>query len=108
MVVVGKDLELHSFELFERQLFEKRSSSRCEIVLDWIGEGEEIAPGALQSVSQANQFFPTVHRDQPAEFQVAFELFRFDPKIHNVRIGPDEWMKRLNLGDCRSILFAAM
>src|SRR5262249_21020482 len=77
-------------------------------MLDRIGKGEEIAPRILQSVSESDQFFPTVDRDQPAELQIAFELLGFDSEIDNVRVSPNKRMERLDVGGCRSILFATI
>ena len=77
-------------------------------MLDGIGEREEIAAGFLQPVAQRDQFLPAVDRDAPAVFEIAFELLRFDAKIDNVAVGPNEWMKRLDLDDGRSILLAAI
>ena len=45
---------------------------------------------------------------QPAEFEVAFELLRFDPKIDHVAVSPNKRMKRLHVRRCRTILFAAI
>ena len=66
-------------------------------MLDRIGEREIVAPGVLQSVAQRDQFLPTVDRNAPAVFEIAAQFFRFDPQIDNVAVGPDEWMKWLDL-----------
>ena len=77
-------------------------------MLHRIGEGEKITPGVFKSVAQRDQFLPTVHRNSPAVFEIASELFCFDAKVDNVRVGPNEGMKRLDLGHGRSILFPAI
>ena len=43
--------DLHSFQFFERQIFEQSAPCGGEIVLYRIGEGEEIAPRILESVA---------------------------------------------------------
>src|SRR5947207_2902651 len=59
-------------------------------------------------MAQGDQFLPAVDRDQPTKFQIAFELFRFDSKIDNVRVRPNERVEWLNISRCRSILFATV
>src|SRR2546430_3996556 len=77
-------------------------------MLHRIGEGEEIASSFLQSIAQSDQFLPTIDRDQPAIFEIAFELLGFDAKIDNVAIAPDKWMKRFDVGGGRSVIFPAI
>ena len=77
-------------------------------MLHRIGESEEIAPGAFQSIPQCDQLFPAIHRDQPAVLETAFELFRFNAKIDNIRVAPDKWMERLNVGNRRAVCFPAV
>ena len=64
--------ELHPLQLFERKIFEQSSAGGGEIMLNRIRECEEIAAGILQAVTQRDQFLPTVDRDQPTKFQIAF------------------------------------
>ena len=40
--------------------------------------------------------------------QIALKLFGFDAKIDNIRVAPDKWVERLNVGDGRSVLFPAI
>src|SRR2546430_13165306 len=103
-----KHFELHPFQFFKSQVLEQRAPGRREIMLDWISEGEEIASGFLETVAQRDQLLPTIDRNDPAIVQFAAQLFRFDAKIDNIAIGPYEWMERLDVGDCRSILFPAI
>src|SRR5438105_10775168 len=77
-------------------------------MLNWIGECKKIASGVFQTIAQRDQFLPTVDRDQPAKFQIAFELFRFAPKIDNVRVRPTERVERLDVGRCRSIFLSTV
>ena len=104
----SEHFELHPFQFFERQILEQGASSCGEIMLHRIGECEEIAAGVFQSVAKRDQFLPAIDGDQPAVLQIAPEFFRFDAKIDNVRVGPDERMKRLDVGNGRSICFAPM
>src|SRR5439155_12681662 len=105
---IREHFELHPCQLFEWQIFEKCPAGRGQIMLDWIGEGEKVAAGVFQTVAQRDQFLPAVDRDQPAKLQIAFEFFRFDSKIDNVAVRPNEWAKRLDVSRCRSILFTTM
>src|SRR4029453_798152 len=73
-----------------------------------IGEGEEIASSVLQTITQADEFLPAIDRDQPAVLETALKLFGFDAKIDNVRIAPNKWVERLNVGNGRSICFPAI
>ena len=77
-------------------------------MLDRIIKGEEIATRLFETVAQRDQFFPTIDRDQPAIFEVAFEPLGLDAKIDNVRVAPNKWMEWLDVGDGRSVLFAAI
>src|SRR5439155_23384035 len=104
----GKNFELHAFQFFERQFFEQRATSGSEVMLHRIVEGEEIAVRFLEAVAQSDQFLPTINRDQPAVLQVAFELLGLNSKIDNIGVAPDKWMERLDVGDGRSALSAAI
>ena len=95
-----QDLQLHPLQLFEWQILEQSSTGRGQVMLHWIGEGEEIAARVFQAVPQRDQLLPTVDRDQPAESQIALELFSFDSEIDHVAVRPDERMKRLDVGGC--------
>src|SRR6266545_7480717 len=77
-------------------------------MLDRITKGEEITISLFQAVAQRDQFFPTIDRDQPAVFEIASEFLGLDAKIDNVRVAPNEWMERLDIGNGRSILFLAI
>ena len=66
--ICRKHLKLHSFEFFEREILEQRASSRSEIMLNRIGQREEIAAGILESVAKRNQFLPAIDCDEPAVF----------------------------------------
>jgi hypothetical protein len=106
--VIGQHFELHTFEFFKREFFEQCPAGCSEIMLNGIGEGEEIATGAFESVAERNQFLPAIDSDEPAVIQIAPKFFRFDTEIDNVRVGPDKRMKWLYVGDCRSICFPTM
>src|SRR5204863_1705501 len=77
-------------------------------MLHRIGQGEEIAPSAFESVAQCDEFFPAIDRDQPAVLEIALKLFGFDAEIDNIRVAPDKWVKRLNIGNSRSVRFPAI
>src|SRR5882762_5229480 len=77
-------------------------------MLHRIGEGEEIAPSAFKPVAQCDEFLPAIDRDQPAVLETALKLFRFDTKIDNVRVAPNKWVKRLDVGNGRSVCFPAI
>jgi hypothetical protein len=77
-------------------------------MLHRIGKREEIAPGALKSVPQSNEFFPAIDRNQPAVLEIALKLLGFNAKIGNIRVAPDEGMKRLHVGDRRSVPFPSI
>src|SRR5437867_5436453 len=77
-------------------------------MLHRIGKSEEIAPGVFESVAQCDEFFPAIDRDQPAVLEIALKLFGFDAEIDNVRVAPDKWVKRLNVGNSRSVRFPAI
>src|SRR5207248_5517669 len=100
-----KHFYLHPFQFFKRQVFKQRASGRGEVVLYRIGEGEEIASSVLQTVTQADEFLPAIDRDQPTVIEIALKLFGFDAKIDNIRVAPDKWVKRLNIGNGQSICF---
>src|SRR2546423_6146337 len=74
-------------------------------MLDWIGEREEIAPCVFESVAQSDEFLPAIDSDQPAILEIALKLFGFDAKIDNIRVAPDKWVERLNVGDGRFVRF---
>ena len=97
--------DLQSFQFFKRQIFEQRATRRGQVMLHRIGKGEEIAPRAFESVAQCDEFLPTIDRDQPAVLEIALKLFGFDAKIDNIRVAPDKWVERLNVGDGRSVRF---
>ena len=67
-----------------------------------------VAVRFLEAVAQSDQFLPTINRDQPAVLQVAFELLGLNSKIDNIGVAPDKWMERLDVGDGRSVLSAAI
>ena len=77
-------------------------------MLHGISECEEVAPSAFKPVAQCDEFLPAINRDQPAVFETALKLFGLDTKIDNVRIAPDKWVKRLDIGNGRSICFPAI
>src|SRR5439155_24660412 len=81
---------------------------RGEVMLHRIGKSEEIAPGVFESVAQYDEFFPAIDRDQPAVLEIALKLFGFDAEIDNVRVAPDKWVKRLNVGNGRTVRFPAI
>src|SRR4030095_3462902 len=85
-----------------------RASSCCEVMLDGIGESEEIAAGVFESVAQGDEFFPAIDRDQPAIPEIALKLFGFDAKIDNIGVAPDKWVERLDVGNGRSVRFPAI
>src|SRR4030095_9547587 len=90
------------------QIFEQTATRRGQVMLHRIGKGEEIAPGIFESVAQGDEFFPAVDRDQPAVLEIALKLFGFDAKVHNIRVAPDKWVERLNVGNGRSVRFPAI
>src|SRR5262249_34755011 len=96
--------ELHSFQCFKRQIFEQGAARGREVMLHRVRKREKIAPGALESVPQRDEFLPTIDGDQPAILEIAAEHLGFNAEIDNVAVGPDKWMERLDAGDCRSIL----
>src|SRR5207244_1193113 len=100
--------ELHSYQFFKRQIFEQGTARGGEIMLHWVREREEVAPGILQSVTQRDEFLPTIDGDQPAILEIAAKFLGFNAEIDYVAVGPDEWMKRLDVGDRRSISFPAI
>src|SRR5438105_2440214 len=100
--------DLHSFQFFKRQIFEQCAARGGEIMLHWIREREEVAPGILQSVTQRDEFLPTIDGDQPAILEIAAKFLGFDAEINNVAVGPDKRMKWLDVGDGRSIFFPAI
>src|SRR5207244_13379078 len=100
--------KLHAFQLFEAQILEQCASSCGKVMLNRIGEREEIATGVFESVAKRNQFLPAIHCDEPAVLQIAPEFFRLDAKIDNVRVGPDKRVKRLDVGYRRTIVFPLM
>src|SRR4029453_10832491 len=104
-VFEGEHLDLHAFQFFKWQILKQRASSCCEVMLDGISESEEIAAGVFESVAQGDEFFPAIDRDQPAIPEIALKLFGFDAKIDNIRVAPDKWVERLNVGDGRSVRF---
>src|SRR5438045_51201 len=55
-----------------------------------------------------DQFLPAIDGDEPSVLQIAAELFCLDAKIDYIRGGPDKWVERLDVGNGRSICFAAM
>src|SRR4029077_3331318 len=77
-------------------------------MLNRIGKREEIAAGVFESVPKRNQFLPTIDGDQPSVLPIAPELLCLDAKIDNVGVGPDKRMKRLDVGNGRTIWFPAM
>src|ERR1700730_1774422 len=77
-------------------------------MLNRIAQSEVVAPGVLETVAQRDQFLPAIDGDTPAVSEIAFELFGVDTKIDDVAVGPDKWMKGLDLGDDRPIFFAAI
>src|SRR5207245_7233036 len=72
-------------------------------MLDGISERKEIAPGFFEAVTQRDQFLPAVDGDAPTVFKIAGEFFSLDAKIDNIGVAPNEWMERLDVGDCRTI-----
>ena len=103
-----ENLELEPMQFFKSQPLEQGSTSVGEIMLNRISQREEVAPCAFQSVSERDQFLPTVHADSPAVAQLARELFSVDVEIGYVGITPDERMKRFDLGYNRSIPIASV
>src|SRR4029077_17130440 len=77
-------------------------------MLDRVGESEEIAPGVFQTVTQGDQFLPTVDGDKPFVFEIADEFFRFDAEVDNVAVRPNKWVERFHVGDCRPVLLPTM
>src|SRR5712675_2545901 len=77
-------------------------------MLNRIGKREEIAAGVFESVTKRNQFLPAIDCDEPAVLQIAPELLSLDPKIDNVGVRPDKRMKRLDVGNGRTIWFPSM
>ena len=104
----SEHFELHAFQLLEGQILEQCASSCREIMLNRIGEREEIAAGVFESVAKRNQVLPAIDCDEPAVLQIAPEFLRLDAKIDNVRVGPDKRVKRLDVGSGRTIRFPPM
>src|SRR5260370_37872028 len=77
-------------------------------MLNRIGKREEIAAGVFESVAKRNQFLPAIDCDEPAVLQIAPELLSLDPKIDNVGVRPDKRVKRLDVGNGRTIWFPSM
>ncbi len=77
-------------------------------MLHRVGEGEEIAHCVFESVAKCYQFLPAIDGDKPPVLQIPSKFFRLDAKIDNVRVGPDKWVERLDVGSGRSICFAAV
>src|SRR5262249_37857215 len=77
-------------------------------MLHWIGEREEIAPGVFEPVAQCDEFLPAIDSHQPAVLETALQLLGFDAKIDNVRVAPDKWVERLNVGNRRAVRFTAI
>ena len=100
-----ENFQLHAFQFFKRQVLKQCAAGSCEIMLHRVGEGEEIAPGVPESVTQRKQFLPAIDCDQPGVLEITTEFFGFDAEIDNVAIGPHKWMERLDIGNCRSIVF---
>src|SRR5512132_4249759 len=71
-------LDLHAFELFKWQVFKQCAPRASEVMLHWIVKGEEITSGIFESVTQCDEFFPAIDRDQPAVLETALKLFGFD------------------------------
>src|SRR5262249_55612262 len=84
------------------------AASCSEIMLNRIAKREEITAGAFESVAKRDQFLPAIDCDKPPVLQIASEFLRLDPKIDNVGVGPDKRVKRLDVGNCRTICFPAM
>ena len=80
----GKHLNLHSLECFECQIFEQCAPRGREIMLNRIGEREEVAPAVFESVAERDQFLPAIDRDKPAVLQIPLEFFGLNAKIDNV------------------------
>src|SRR5260370_22151504 len=77
-------------------------------MLNRIGKREEIAAGIFESVAKRNQFLPAIDCDEPAVLQIAPEFLRLDAKIDNVGVSPDKRVKRLDVGNRRTIWVPAM
>ena len=77
-------------------------------MLHGIRKREEVAPRVFESVAKCYQFLPAIDGDEPSVLQIAAELFCLDAKIDYIRVGPDKWVERLDVGNGRSICFAAM
>src|SRR5438034_8053526 len=77
-------------------------------MLNRIGKREKIAAGVFEAVAKRNQILPAIDCDEPAVLEIAAEFFRLDAKIDNVRVGPDKRMKRLDVGNGRTICFPPM
>src|SRR6266404_7769662 len=106
MIVVAfkrQHFELHSFQFFKRQILKQCAARGREIMLHWVREREEVAPGILQSVTQRDEFLPTIDGDQPAILEIAAKFLGFDAKIDYVAVSPDKWMEWFNVRACRPI-----
>src|ERR1039457_2795712 len=74
-------------------------------MLNRIGKRVISASRAFQALARGYRFLPLTPGDPPAVFEIPFELLGFNAEIDNVAVDPDERVKRLDLGDGRSIVF---
>ena len=100
----SKHLDLHPFELFERQVLEKGPARGRQVMLDRVGQSKKITVRLLQSIAQRDQLLPAVHRDAPAILEIAGQFLRLDPEIGHVGITPDKRMERLGFLDRGTVL----
>src|SRR4030095_7234550 len=80
------------------QLLKQSATGRAQVMLDGIAQGEKVAPGLLQAVTQCDQFLPAVDGNEPVVFQIPGEFLRIlEPEIGDIPIGPHERMKEFHV-----------